>query len=521
MTRQKFSIAKLYHERTKYDPETINQRVPNIDWDRPPVPFKDYPIGTRIDLKPHIGDRQTVLSRLSHLLYCTYGVTARIPQIAQQDLLLRASPSAGGLYPAEVYVLSRGGDDLPAGRYNYQVRDHSLVRFWDGDPGEALEAACFGNPALQDAPFVVVTTAVFFRSSWRYQARAYRRIHLDTGHLLGNLDLAAALTDYRPYLIAGFDDGAVNELLYLNAEEEGAIAVVALQERQNAALELPLTTALASDADLDYPELPDGSLLGYLHQASAIEGAPESSSASSAESESQLSSQGIEDKYNFPFCTKVSTASSPLDWGVGGKALEATLLQRRSTRAYDGGAEIELEQVKALLNFAYQPQPLGQLSGNPSADSAAQEWEQPDLCDRSLIQTFIATTAVAGLDDGCYYYAPQAQELRQIRFKNFRRELHFLCLGQDLGRDAAMVLFHTADLQGAIARWGDRAYRYLHLDAGHLGQRLNLAATYLRLGVSGIAGFFDDHVNDVLGIPPDEAVLYITTIGQPRTSRRP
>lgn len=54
---------------------------------------------------------------------------------------------------------------------------------------------------------------------------------------------------------------------------------------------------------------------GIFTPASAIEGAPESSSASSAESESQLSSQGIEDKYNFPFCTKVSTASSPLDWG--------------------------------------------------------------------------------------------------------------------------------------------------------------------------------------------------------------
>ena len=58
-------------------------------------------------------------------------------------------------------------------------------------------------------------------------------------------------------------------------------------------------------------------------------------------------------------------------------------------------------------------------------------------------------------------------------------------------------------------------YRYLHLDAGHLGQRLNLAAIRLDLGVSGIAGFFDDRVNEVLGIPDDEAVLYITTLGRP------
>jgi SagB-type dehydrogenase family enzyme len=77
------------------------------------------------------------------------------------------------------------------------------------------------------------------------------------------------------------------------------------------------------------------------------------------------------------------------------------------------------------------------------------------------------------------------------------------------------VLFHTADLKTAIDTYGDRVYRYLHMDAGHLGQRLNLAAVRLGLGVSGIGGFFDDQVNEVLGIPEDEAVIYITTLGQP------
>jgi SagB-type dehydrogenase family enzyme len=71
-------------------------------------------------------------------------------------------------------------------------------------------------------------------------------------------------------------------------------------------------------------------------------------------------------------------------------------------------------------------------------------------------------------------------------------------------------------LKKAVTKQGDRAYRYLHMDAGHLGQRLNLAAIHLGLGVSGIGGFFDDQVNEVLGIPTDEAVLYITTLGRPR-----
>jgi SagB-type dehydrogenase family enzyme len=181
------------------------------------------------------------------------------------------------------------------------------------------------------------------------------------------------------------------------------------------------------------------------------------------------------------------------------------MYKRRSTRAYSG-EDLSFDELKSLLDFTYQPQNYI----DQSLDNS------PDYFDLNLIETFIAVSGVTGLESGCYYYAPKAQELRQIRFKNFRRELHFLCLGQDLGRDAAAVLFHTADLKSAIAQYGDRVYRYLHMDAGHLGQRLNLAATNLGVGVSGIGGFFDDQVNEILGIPADEAVVYVTTLGRPR-----
>ena len=195
-----------------------------------------------------------------------------------------------------------------------------------------------------------------------------------------------------------------------------------------------------------------------------------------------------------------------ISWGFHLDNLENTILKRRSTRYYTG-ASLKLDELLALLDFTYQPHHYTDqgLDGDP------------DYFDLSLIETFVAVSGVNGLEEGCYYYAPKAQELRQIRFKNFRRELHYLCLGQELGRDAGVLLFHTADLKQAVAKYGDRVYRYLHMDAGHLGQRLNLAAIQLRLGVSGIAGFFDDKVNEVLGIPADEAVLYITTLGRPRS----
>jgi len=202
---------------------------------------------------------------------------------------------------------------------------------------------------------------------------------------------------------------------------------------------------------------------------------------------------------------KISTQIEPIDWGENLEGLQETILKRRSTRGFNG-EEITLDELKELLSFTYQSQ-----------DYWRQDLEaNPDFFDLNLVSTFIAVSSVTDLEEGCYYYAPNSQELRQIRFKNFRKELHYLCLGQELGRDAAAVVFHTADLRQAIKLYGDRAYRYLHMDAGHLGQRLNLAAIYLQLGVSGIAGFFDNQVNEVLGIPEDEAALYITTLGRPQ-----
>jgi len=512
MTTQQTSIAQYYHECTKYSPETLATRSQGLDWENQPIPFKDYKIGQSINLRTYLeepvspedleGDRHW-WQRLSRLLFCSYGLTAKIPTMMGDPIYLRAAPSAGGLYPAEIYLISRGTPQLPVGLYNYQSKTHSLVRFWDSDVWQKLQEACFWHPALDGTPIALLTTGVFFRSAWRYQARAYRRIFLDTGHLLGNIELASAINNFRPHLIGGFIDEAINALLYLDPAQEATLTIIPLADRLTVRENLPRTeTALPSVIQTDYPELQEEDLLTHLHRATEIplNTAPKTTWKPTSEAVAR------DDKYNFPFCTKVGTTAREINWGEALEGLGKTMLRRRSTRAYSG-LSITLEQLNQILDFTYQPQHyLGQ-----GLDP------QPDYFDLDLIETFITVSGVEGLEGGCYYYAPRSQELRQIRFKNFRQELHYLCLGQDLGRDAAALVFHTADLKRAIHHYGDRAYRYLHLDAGHLGQRLNLAALHIGLGVSGIGGFFDDQVNEVLGIPPDEAVLYITTIGQPRT----
>ncbi len=501
------SFAQHYHQRTKYDPETIASKSQGLDWSTQPSPYKEYKIGTTYDLKPYLqSTKQDVDShwwqRLSLFLLCSYGLTARI-QTMDEPMYLRAAPSAGGLYPAEIYLVSRGNKLLPAGLYNYQVKDHTLIHFWANDVWQNIQVACFTHPALMVADVALITTAVFYRSAWRYQDRAYRRIFLDTGHLLGNIELAGSMNGFRPYFIGGFVDRDINNLLYLNTEEEGAVTVIPIvdldihSDRKIQAF----PSGLPSIINSEYPELPDGELLKCCHQMTemtAFRPLPGNSF--------DMSLVQLDDKYNFPFCLKISTETSPIDWQdtLPLSGLEDTILKRRSTRRFTG-AELTLDELKAILDFTYHPQHYIEQHLDPT----------PDYFELGLIETFIAVSGVEGLEEGCYYYAPKAQELRQIRFKNFRQELHYLCLGQELGRDAGAVIFHTADLQKAINRHGDRVYRYLHLDAGHLGQRLNLAAIRLDLGVSGIAGFFDDQVNEVLGIPEDEAVLYITTLGRP------
>lgn len=502
MPDQPISIAQYYHERTKYDPQTIASKSKGLDWSQQPHPFKEYKIGQTFDLKPYLS-RQTVPQkgdfwrRISRILGCSYGLTAKIATMGS-PLYLRSAPSAGGLYPAEVYLISRGTEFLPAGLYSYQGQSHSLLLFWESDVWTNLQSACFWNPVLENTDIALVTSAIFYRSAWRYEDRAYRRIFLDTGHLLGNIELSASINDYRAHLIGGFNDSQMNELLYLDSEKESVMTVIPLADLLNIRQNLPpSTTALPSATTTLYPKIAEGELLNSLHQATII--------ATDEKIEANITPSNWEDKYNFPFCLKVSVTSRPVNWGEDLIDLESTMLKRRSTRAYSG-ASLSLDELRALLHFTYQPQDYADQNLDPN----------PDYFALDLLETFIAVSAVTGLEEGCYYYAPKAQELRQIRFKNFQQELHYLCLGQDLGRDAAAVVFHTADLSKAVAKYGDRVYRYLHADAGHLGQRLNLAAIHLGLGVSGIGGFFDDQVNEVLGIPSDEAVIYITTLGRPK-----
>jgi hypothetical protein len=90
-----------------------------------------------------------------------------------------------------------------------------------------------------------------------------------------------------------------------------------------------------------------------------------------------------------------------------------------------------------------------------------------------------------------------------------------MCLGQDLASECAFALVHTADLAALAEDYGDRGYRYACMDAGQIGERLNLWAVHQELGSSGIGGYYDDQANELLEAPLAHGILYITLVGVP------
>jgi SagB-type dehydrogenase family enzyme len=502
------STAVTYHEATKYHPETIGQGS-GLDWSTQPVPYKEYDCAEPVELSDflpfdpnpftgrpadddaHAHSHGVVsLAALSHLIFYTYGVTGVVPS-EPRHLLLRACPSAGGLYPAELYVIVRDWPDLAPGLYGYDPTRHRLIPLWPGpEIADAAAEACYGNAAAVAAPAMLVVTGVFQRSSWRYGERAYRRILLDTGHLLANATLATHALGLRCSLTAAFCDERLNTLLRVDSQTEGALAVVTIHPPGTP--ERPTWAALPSPTSTTVSEPP---LLDALHHASVL---PAERPRQVPHGEDQADE--LENRYGqrggvpLPIPDEASALTrAPLE----------AILRRRSTRRYRRGT-MGSGQLARILAYAYHPDALG-LGDQPAFD-------------RSLLMTFVAVLSVEGLAAGVYYYAPHSNELRLLKAECPRDAVQYLCLGQELGGDATAVVFHTADLERAVRRQGERAYRYLHLDAGMLGERLDLAALAEGLGASGIGGFFDDQVTRLLDIPVEQAVVYITTIGVPTSA---
>jgi SagB-type dehydrogenase family enzyme len=155
---------------------------------------------------------------LSQLLWATQGITHEAVGFE-----FRAAPSAGALYPVETYLVIHNIEEIEPGIYHYNVQNHELEQLEKGDFRESSARAALDQDMAFSANVVFIWTAVFQRSKWKYDQRAYRYVYLDAGHIAQNLALAAVSLNLGTCQIGALYDDEVNKLIGIDGEEESVI----------------------------------------------------------------------------------------------------------------------------------------------------------------------------------------------------------------------------------------------------------------------------------------------------------
>lgn len=185
-------------------------------------------------------------------------------------------------------------------------------------------------------------------------------------------------------------------------------------------------------------------------------------------------------------------------------SVEQAILQRRSVRDYAG--ELTLDELNRLLFFSTGINDTRWGSGLRSTPSSGAQYP---------VETYLVINAVEGVARGIYHYNIRDHALEQMRAGDFRQSITDAALGQEFFGKAGAVFVLTGIFQRARWRYQDRTYRYVMLEAGHIGQNIYLEAVAQGLGACAVGAFWDDDVNRLIQVDgKQEATLYLLTVGR-------
>jgi SagB-type dehydrogenase family enzyme len=151
------------------------------------------------------------LAELSQLLWAAQGGSTAKG--------LRTTPSAGALYPLEIYVVAARVEGLPTGIYKYSCPDHVLVKTGMRDVRAELFDAALRQGAIKNAPVIVIICAVYDRITPKYGDRARRYTHMEAGHASQNVYLQAQSLGLGTVAIGAFHDAQISKILNLDDTE--------------------------------------------------------------------------------------------------------------------------------------------------------------------------------------------------------------------------------------------------------------------------------------------------------------
>jgi SagB-type dehydrogenase family enzyme len=161
------------------------------------------------------------LEDVSQILWAAYGITSARSHPASLQGGLRTSPSAGALYPLEIYLVAGKVNGLEQGIYRYKADGHKLVLSAPGDIRKELAEAALSQNFITDAPASLVFSAVFSRTTGKYGTRGKERyVCMDLGHAAQNVYLQATALGLATCAVGAFTDKMVSNALMLPDNEE-------------------------------------------------------------------------------------------------------------------------------------------------------------------------------------------------------------------------------------------------------------------------------------------------------------
>ncbi len=190
----------------------------------------------------------------------------------------------------------------------------------------------------------------------------------------------------------------------------------------------------------------------------------------------------------------------------GNVSVEEAISRRRSVRSY-ADKPLSLLHVSQLLWAAQGiTDPARGLRAAPSA-GATYPLE---------VYVVVGAGGVIGLEAGVYRYYPESHEIKLVKLGDLRKMLAEACLGQSWVREAPVSIVITAVYERTTSRYGERGERYVHMEAGHVGENIYLECVSLGLGCVVVGAFYDHDVARILAIPAGESPLYVIPVGFPR-----
>ncbi|MEA2020465.1 MAG: SagB/ThcOx family dehydrogenase [Patescibacteria group bacterium] len=153
--------------------------------------------------------------QISQILWAVQGITG-------ESSGHRAAPSAGALYPLEVYMVAKSGgvSGYQAGVYHYLPLEHSVEKIGQKDLARDLAAAALGQSFIADAPISLVITAKYSRVTNKYGERGRQYVHMEAGHAAQNVYLQVETLGLGTVVVGAFDGERIVELLQIPAEHE-------------------------------------------------------------------------------------------------------------------------------------------------------------------------------------------------------------------------------------------------------------------------------------------------------------